>query len=93
MCAGLTRWLRVFGVDSSYQSGIKDADLAHHALREHRVVVSADGKLFERRLFATGELAGLRLPVGLRLYDQFGYVLECRGRRRARRRRRVARAW
>ena len=75
MCAGLTRWLRVFGVDSSYQPGIKDADLVHHALREHRVVVSADGKLFERRLFATGELAGLRLPVGLRLYDQFGYVV------------------
>ncbi len=76
MCAGLARWLRVFGVDSSYQPGIKDADLVHHALREHRVVVSADGKLFERRVLVTGELAGLRLPVGLRLYDQFGYVVK-----------------
>ena len=76
MCAGLARWLRVFGVDSSYQPGIKDADLVHHALREHRVVVSADGKLFERRVFVTDELAGLRLPVGLRLYDQLGYVVK-----------------
>ncbi len=75
MCGGLARWLRVLGVDASYTPGIDDADLVAHALAEDRVVISSDNKLFERKLFSSGQLRGLRLPVGLKLYDQVAFVV------------------
>lgn len=74
MCGGLARWLRVLGVDASYSPGIDDAALVAHAVSEARVVISSDGKLFERRVFTTGELRGLLLPVGLALDDQLRHV-------------------
>ncbi|MFH1746049.1 MAG: Mut7-C RNAse domain-containing protein [Planctomycetota bacterium] len=74
MGGGLARWLRVLGVDTSYTPGIDDGTLVQQALAEDRIVISSDGKLFERRLFTTGELRGLRLPVGLRLRAQVLYV-------------------
>ena len=75
MCGGVARWLRVLGVDTSYTPGIDDGDLVRHALAERRVVLSSDGKLFERRLFATGELRSLHLPVGLKLQEQLRFVV------------------
>ena len=76
MCGGVARWLRVLGVDASYTPGIDDGDLVRHALAERRVVLSSDGRLFERRLFATGELHGLRLPVGLKRQEQLRFVVQ-----------------
>jgi uncharacterized protein with PIN domain len=76
MCGGLARWLRVLGVDTSYTPGIDDGLLVQQALREGRVVVSSDHKLFERRVFAQGELAGLLFPAGLRLRDQVRFVVQ-----------------
>lgn len=75
MCGGLARWLRVLGVDASYTSGIEDGELVSHALSERRLVVSSDGRLFERRPIASGELRSLRLPVGLKLLDQVRIVV------------------
>lgn len=75
MCGGLARWLRVLGVDASYTPGIEDGALVEHALADGRVVLSSDGKLFERRLFTTGQLRGLRLPVGLRRLEQLRFVV------------------
>lgn len=74
MCGGLARWLRVLGVDTSYTPGIDDGDLVRHARAEGRIVLSSDGKLFERRVFTAGELRGVRLPVGLKLLDQLEFV-------------------
>jgi uncharacterized protein with PIN domain len=74
MCGGLARWLRMFGVDATHTPGIDDAELIEHALGEARTVISSDHKLFERRLFATGELSGLFLPVGLKLREQVRFV-------------------
>ncbi len=74
MCGGLARWLRVLGVDTSYTPGIDDGELVQHALDEGRIVLSSDGKLFERRVFTAGELVGVRLPVGLRLREQLRFV-------------------
>lgn len=75
MCGGLARWLRVMGMDTSYTPGIEDGALVKHALEEGRVVISGDGKLFERRLFTTGRVIGLRLPVGLKLLDQLRFAV------------------
>jgi uncharacterized protein with PIN domain len=75
MCGGLARWLRVFGVDTSYTPGIDDGDLVQHALAEGRLVVSSDGPLFDRRPLATGQIRGLRLPVGLKLLEQVQYTV------------------
>lgn len=70
MGGGLARWLRIFGIDTSYTPGIADAALVAHALTERRLVISSDHKLFERREFSRGTLAGLLLPPGLKLDDQ-----------------------
>jgi uncharacterized protein with PIN domain len=79
MCGGVARWLRLLGVDTSYTPGIEDGALVKHALAEGRVVLSSDGKLFERRVLTTGELCGLRLPVGLKLLDQVRFVVRALG--------------
>jgi uncharacterized protein with PIN domain len=76
MCGGLARWLRVLGVDTSYRADIDDAALVRHALGERRIVVSSDHKLFERRVFVRGELAGLLMPTGLKLDDQVRFVVQ-----------------
>ena len=75
MCGGVARWLRVLGVDASYTPDIGDAQLVEYAVAEKRVVISADGKMFERRLFTDGSLRGVRLPVGLKLLDQLRFVV------------------
>lgn len=74
MCGGLARWLRVLGVDTSYRADIDDAALVRLALAEGRLVISSDRKLFERRVFVRGELAGLLLPTGLKRDDQVRFV-------------------
>lgn len=74
MCGGLARWLRLLGHDASYTAHIEDAALAEHAVAERRVVLSSDRRLFERRLFTTGQLRGLLLPVGLMLDEQVLFV-------------------
>jgi hypothetical protein len=79
MCGGVARWLRVLGVNASYTPGIEDGMLVKQALAEGRVVLSSDGKLFERRVFTTGELRGLRLPVGLKLLEQLRFVVSALG--------------
>ena len=74
MCGGLARWLRIFGVDATYTPDIDDGELIEQALAQNRTVISSDHKLFERRLFATGELSGLLVPVGLKLREQVRFV-------------------
>lgn len=74
MCGGLARWLRVLGVDTTYVRDIEDSALVREALAQRRVVLSSDRKLFERRVFTTGDLPGLFIPVGLRLPDQVRFV-------------------
>jgi uncharacterized protein with PIN domain len=75
MCGGLARWLRVLGVDATYTPGIEDGELVRQALDEGRIVVTSDHKILERRLFTSGQLASVLLPVGLRLDDQVRYVV------------------
>ncbi|MBU0617208.1 MAG: Mut7-C RNAse domain-containing protein [Planctomycetes bacterium] len=74
MLGGLARWLRMFGVDTTYTPDIDDGELIRQALAEARTVVSSDHKLFERRRFTTGELNGLVLPVGLKLREQVRFA-------------------
>lgn len=81
MCGGLARWLRLLGVDATYRADIEDAELVRQARAEKRTVVSSDHKLFERRLFTSGQLNGVQLPVGLRLREQVRFVAERLGLR------------
>ncbi len=75
MCGGLARWLRVLGYDTTYTPGIEDGALVAHAQSEDRVVVSSDGRLFQRRVFTNGLVRGFRLPVGLTLLEQVRCVV------------------
>lgn len=79
MCGGLARWLRVLGVDASYTPGIEDGALVAHAQAEGSVLLSSDGKMFERRPLATGQVRNLHLPVGLRLVEQVRFVVHALG--------------
>ena len=74
MCGGLARWLRAIGCDTFYHDGITDQELIDVALAQHRVVVTSDGKLLERRLFTTGRLRAVALPRGLKRLDQVEYI-------------------
>ncbi len=76
MCGGLARWLRALGYDAAYTEGIGDRELIEQARTEGRIVISADGKLFERRIITTGQVRALRLPRGMKLMDQLRYVVE-----------------
>lgn len=75
MFGGVARWLRLWGVDTAYTAGIADAALVAQARAEQRIVVSSDGPLFERRVFTSGQLPGVRVPVGLKLNAQVQYVV------------------
>lgn len=75
MCGGLARWLRALGHDTFYREGIDDAELVEVAGHEGRLLVSSDGKLFERRPIAGGEVRSLMLPRGMKLLDQVEYVV------------------
>jgi len=75
MCGGLARWLRAIGYDTTYTPGIDDAELIAHARREGRIIISSDGRLFERRVITTGQVRALRLPRGLKLMEQVRYVV------------------
>lgn len=75
MCGGLARWLRALGHDTFYREGIDDAELVEIARHEGRVLISSDGKLFERRPIACGAVCGVMLPRGLRLLDQVEYAV------------------
>ncbi len=79
MCGGLARWLRTIGYDATYLADIDDAELVEHARREGRVLISADGRLFERRVITSGEVRALRLPRGLKLRRQLEWVVLAMG--------------
>lgn len=74
MCGGVARWLRAFGVDTTYTPDIADDALVAHALDDARWVITADGPLLDRRVFTKGALRAVRVPVGLKLRDQVRFV-------------------
>ncbi len=75
MCGGLARWLRAIGYDTTYTADIDDGVLVAQSGSEHRVLISADGRLFERRAITSGEVRGLRLPRGLKRLAQLEWVV------------------
>jgi len=75
MCGGLARRLRTQGYDATYTAGIEDGALVDHAAAEGRILISSDGRLFERRLITTGRVRALRLPRGLKLGEQIEYAV------------------
>jgi uncharacterized protein with PIN domain len=75
MFGGVARWLRMFGADTAFTPGIADAAIVSAALKESRIVVSSDRRLFERRAFTSGKLRGLFVPVGMPLDEQIRFVV------------------
>lgn len=65
----------MIGYDATYQADIEDAVLVEHAQAEGRVLISADGRLFERRAITSGEVRALRLPRGLKRIGQIEWVV------------------
>lgn len=76
MCGGVARWLRMFGVDTTFTPGIDDGELIRQAREEDRLVISSDRRIFERTVFTSGQIQGLFLPVGLKLDEQVELVCE-----------------
>ncbi|HKI05656.1 MAG TPA: Mut7-C RNAse domain-containing protein [Thermoanaerobaculia bacterium] len=50
MLGALARWLRVLGLDVSYDPDLDDAELVDKAVAEGRTILTRDRRLTERRL-------------------------------------------
>jgi len=79
MCGGLARWLRAIGYDAAWRPDLDDAELVKLAHRQARVLISSDGKLFERRVLTQGRVRALQLPRGLKRIDQIRFVVRALG--------------
>jgi uncharacterized protein len=85
MLGGLARWLRLAGMDTSYDPALEDVELAHRALVEGRWLVTRDRALASRSgprvvlLRATGvteQLRELLQRLGLEL-DESRFFTRC----------------
>ena len=79
MCGGLARWLRAIGYDAAFHPDLDDAELVQLAHRQGRVLISSDGKLFERRAITERRVRALQLPRGLKRIDQIRFVVRALG--------------
>lgn len=48
MLGRLARWLRLFGYDTVYDKSLSDAELLYIAIKEKRILLTRDRKLYER---------------------------------------------
>jgi uncharacterized protein len=75
MLGGLARWLRAAGYAAEFIYGIDDADLVRRAQATGAVLLSSDGKMFERKLLRDGVIACLYIPMDLKRQQQLSFVL------------------
>jgi uncharacterized protein with PIN domain len=71
MLGTLARWLRILGFDTFYDNRIGDDDIVRKAEEEHRVVLTKDRRLIERR-----SMQDAILVSALALPDQLNEVLD-----------------
>lgn len=75
MLGALARWLRVLGVDTSYDPALDDPALVERTLAEERILLTRDRRLVERRA-----LAGRHLLIDSEVVDeQLRQVIEVLG--------------
>lgn len=55
----LAKWLRIMGYDALFLRGADDNELVRIGLRENRVVLSKDTRIFKRRVVTTGQLRAI----------------------------------
>jgi len=65
MMKGLARWLRACGYDATWTYGIDDVELLRQAVREQRIVLTADSGILARRAVREGRPRALYLPNDL----------------------------
>ena len=87
----LARWLRALGYDASYHPRIGDAELVREAAAEHRVLLTRDRDLTQRRAIQSGVVRAILIrddgvkmqlrqvfsELGLGLGDALTRCLEC----------------
>lgn len=76
MLGGLVRWLRAAGYDAQFEYGIDDGELVRRSLAHGQVILSSDGRLFERTLIRSGQARALYVPGQLGKLQQLRFVLE-----------------
>jgi uncharacterized protein with PIN domain len=74
----LAKWLRALGYDTLFLPDHDDHRLVQHAMREHRVLLTKDTRILQRRVAAQGKLKAL-LIAGDRHWDQLRYVVTSLG--------------
>lgn len=55
----LARWLRIAGFDTLFFKDIDDGRLVRIALKEHRILLTRDAGILERRLITSGRLKAI----------------------------------
>jgi len=75
MLGALARWLRVAGYDCFWQEGIDDAVLVELALKENRILLTADSGIFKRGVVYRREVKALYIQRDLPRDQQAAHVL------------------
>jgi uncharacterized protein with PIN domain len=75
MLGGLARWLRAAGYDAEFVYGIEDRRLIERTLRTGAVLLSSDGRLFERNVIKSGQVRAVFVPRELTKAGQLAFVL------------------
>ena len=75
MLGGLARWLRAGGYDARFEHGIGDRDLVERARADGRVLLSSDGRIFERNVIRSGRIAALFVPGQQSKLEQLRFVV------------------
>ena len=75
MLGGLARWLRAAGYDAEFEYGIDDRELIRRAQQSGRMILSSDGRLFERNIIKDGTVGALYIPQQLSKFQQLRFVM------------------
>ena len=74
MLGGLARWLRAAGYDAEFEYGIDDRELIRRAQKNDLVVLSSDGRIFERNIVKNAQIRALYVPQQLSKFQQLQFV-------------------
>lgn len=76
MLGGLARWIRAAGYDAEFVYGIDDRALISQARGNGGIILSSDGKLFERNIIKDGTVRALFVPRDMTKHEQLAFVLK-----------------
>lgn len=76
MLGGLARWLRAAGYDARFEYGIDDGVLVRTSMEAGLILLSSDGRMFERNVIKHQQVRALYIPQQMGKLQQLRFVLD-----------------